>query len=134
MTNLFVSNAIFDNYQANAFCDEICSLLSTENSFPVNLALSGKAAKELQENSNSETIHNIVFRLDDWSAYLSLSEKLGAYTIRNYQKYQERLMFTYLAGKLTVCFEIWFSPKPLTRVFFNNIMVEQKNNIPENLL
>lgn len=134
MINLFVSNAIFDNYQANAFCDEICNLLSEGNTFPSNLALSGKAAKSLQEGNNSAAVYNIIFRVDDWSAYLDLSESLSGYTIRNYQKYHERLMFTYLSGRVTVCFEIWFSSTPLNRVFNKNIYLEHKNNIPLNLL
>lgn len=134
MIDLFVSNAIFDNYQANAFCDEICNLLAQGDLFPVNLALSGKAAKSLQEGNNSATVNNIIFRVDDWSAYLNLSERLGGYTIRNYQKYHERLMFTYLSGRVTVFFEIWFSTVPLNRVLNNNIYLENKNNIPLNLL
>lgn len=134
MINLFVSNAIFDNFQANAFCDEICNLLTEGNSFPSNLALSGKAAKSLQEGNSSATVNNIIFRLDDWSAYLFLSEKLSSYTIRNYQKYHERLMFTYAAGRVSVCFEIWFSSTPLNRILNKNIYVENISNIPTNLL
>lgn len=134
MINLFVSNAIFDNYQANAFCDEICNLLSKDGSFPSNLALSGKASKSLQEENYSAVIYNIVFRVDDWSAYLNLSEKLGGYVIRNYQKYHERLMFTYLSGRINVCFEIWFSSTPLNRLLKKNIYLENISNIPLNLL
>lgn len=133
MINLFVANAIFNNYQANVLCDEICSVLATSVVFPTNIALSGKAAYNLQGGITT-AVSNIIFRVDDLSKYFKLADSLSAYNIRNFQKFDKRLMFNYQAGAVNLCVEIWYSETPVERVLQNNIYLEKYQNIPQNLL
>ncbi len=135
IVNKFREYSVFDNLMINQLCDELATVLVSEDEdFPHRLMLTGGAAYALQREPLRD-LENIIFRVTHEADYFILLDYLDRISTKEMIKYGNRTYFKFSAGSVEVFFMIMYDAGYETvKVTYNGINLESVDFINPELL